>query len=417
MNKRTIVKMMILFSVLYLTECRGNRCGHPVENENTVNSTDARSRDFGVKTRRRQQGRGRQVKLDQEEITLSEEVKNQIDLKTVQVEEQPIASTLEAMGKVLAPNDRKAIVGHAFTARIVKLHVSVGDWVKPSQPLVTLESEEVGDAKADFFKARTDYDLAKINFNREERLYQKDIGAKKDYLEMRARFQIARANLDSSEKKLLILGFSKEQINGLIDQHNITPLITIRAPISGRVIRNNAVLGAMIDQSTEIMVIMDPTVLWIDAEIFEKDLSKISINQKVQIGVPAFPDETFCGRIHYIGDVVNPTTRTITVRTQVENLGFRLKPGMFADISILMEKKNQALTVPVSAILDDGPDRIVFIQRGGHYIMRRVAVGAKHNNHVEILEGLEAGDRVVTRGNYQLRSRLKEAGIKQAHVH
>jgi len=321
------------------------------------------------------------------------------------------------MGKVLAPRDRKVIIGYLFTARIVRLHVSVGEWVKRGQPLVRLECEEVGNAKVEFFKARTDFELSNLNFKREQRLFKKDIGAEKDYLSAKATYQISRANLDAAEKKLSILGFSKGKIEGFVREHDITPYITLSSPISGRIIQNNAVIGGMIDQSSEIMVVMDPTVLWIDAEIFEKDLSKIGIDQRVEINVPAYPDETFCGRIHYIGDVVNPSTRTITVRTKVDNKDFRLKSGMFADIKVFLEEETLAITVPFHAVLDDGNDKIVFVQDGNHFIWQKVELGSKHNGQVEILSGIQVGDIVVTRGNYQLKSKMKENLLEYSHTH
>lgn len=350
-------------------------------------------------------------------IRLSGEVEKQINIKTAAVKPGPVKSTLKAMGKVLTPNDRKAIVGCAYSARIVGLHAAVGQWVERDRPLVTIECEEVGNAQSEFVKALTDYELSELDYEREERLFKKDIGAKKDHLEAKARHQIARAALNAAEKKLMVLGLSKEQIRELSETQNVGPRVTVNAPITGRVVMNNAVLGAVVDAPTEIMVIMDLESLWIDAEIFEKDLSKVKKGQEVEIVVPAYPEEHFHGQIHYIGDVVNSDTRTITVRTIVENTDFRLKPGMFADITILTDHKESAVIVPKEAILDDGGRKIVFVRDKDHYALRTVETGARYNGDIEIVNGLSIGEIVVVEGNFQLKSRFQQGAIGRGHTH
>lgn len=353
-------------------------------------------------------------------IHLTGEIEKQVDIKTAEVRPGAVKSTLQAMGKVLAPNNRKALVGFACSARIAKLHASVGTWVKEGQPLVTLMCEEVGNAQCDYVKALTDYELAKLDSDREERLFKKDIGAKKEYLAARASYHIARASLKAAEEKLYVIGLTKKQIAEISRTKSVTPNVTVKAPISGRIVRNHAVLGALIDSSSEIMTIVDLTDIWIDAEIYEKDLSKVKLGQEVEIVVPAYPGEKFLGKIHYIGDLVDPDTRTITVRTKVVNRDFKLKPGMFADINILMNHKAQAVIVPKQALLDDGDLHILFVRdtnETNHFICRVVEVGTVFNGDVEILKGLSLGEQVVIEGNYQLKSKLREGTLKSAHVH
>ena len=350
-------------------------------------------------------------------IHLSEAVEKQIDIKTTTVKPGPVKSTLKAMGNVLCPNEQKAIIGFAFSARIVKLHASVGEWVEQGHPLVTLECEEMGNAQSAYVQALTDYELSRLDFDREERLFKKDIGPKKEYLGAKAKYQIALAALKAAEKKLAVMGLPKKEIDEISQTKNVTPRVTLTSPIAGRIVKNDAVPGAVIDAASEIMVVMDPGNLWIDAEIYEKDLSIVKKGQDVDIVVPAYPKENFHGQIHYIGDVVNSETRTITVRTQVDNKDFRLKPGMFADINIMTEHKTNALIIPKEALLDDGDNKIVFVHQHDHYILRPVQTGARYNGDVEILDGLKLGESVVIEGNYQLKSRLQQDLLSGGHVH
>ncbi len=350
-------------------------------------------------------------------ISLSAKEAKAVELESVQATYKPLRSQLQAMGKVLAHQLRKAIVSYAFPARIAAIHVRSGDWVQAGQRLVTLQSEEVGSAKSEFYKAKADHELAKVSFERVKRLFDRGVGAKKDYLSSEAELKVAEATLDAAEKKLHVLGFTEDQVREISETHQINPVITLFAPIGGKIVENKAILGAMIDQATEILTIMDPTLLWIDAEIYEKDIAKIKIGQEVEVSVPAYPGETLKGKISYISDVLNQETRTLTVRTEVENKEYRLKPGMFADIKIFLNHQSKALVLPEEALLDDKEDKIAFIQRDGKYYPQVVIVGAREGGFVEILRGLQEGDTVVTKGNFQLKSKLYEEILKKGHVH
>jgi len=350
-------------------------------------------------------------------VELSDEEKDAIEIETVTASYKPLRSQLQAMGKVLAHPMKKAIVSYAFSARISQIHVRIGDWVKAGQKLVTLQSEEVGTAKSEFYKAMADHELAKMNFEREKRLHDRGVGAGKNFLTAEAELKVSEANLDAAEKKLHVLGFTEDQVKTISETHQINPIIILFAPIRGKIIENKATLGAMVDQETEILTILDPTVLCMDAEIYEKDIAKIRIGQEVEISVPAYPGETFVGKIRYISDVLNEETRTITIRSEVENKSYKLKPGMFADIKIILDSQSKALVLPKEAILDDKEYKIVFIKINEKYFPQVVEIGAKENNLIEILSGIKEGDEVITKGNYQLKSKLYDEILKKAGIH
>jgi len=352
-----------------------------------------------------------------DEIGLTEKENSAIEIKTVKAEYKPLRSQLVATGKVIAHPYRKAIVSYAFPARIAQIHVRIGDWVKSGQELVTLQSEEVGNAKSEFYKTQADYELAQVNYERQKRLYDRGVGAQKDYLAAEAEFKVAEANLNAAEKKLHVLGFTESQIKEIAETHQINPVITLFAPIRGKIIENNAILGAMVDQATEILTILDPTILCVDADLYEKDIAKIREGQFVEALVPAYPGEKFVGKICYISDVLNEETRTITVRAEMENQNYKLKPGMFADIGISLNHATDVLVVPEEAILDDKDNKIVFVKQDNKFFLHVVETGAKENNYVEIISGLSEGDFVVTDGNFQLKSKMYEEILKKGQVH
>ncbi|MEW6363497.1 MAG: efflux RND transporter periplasmic adaptor subunit [Acidobacteriota bacterium] len=350
-------------------------------------------------------------------VELSEAEQGAVEIKTAEVGRRPMRSQLKAMGKVLIPQKKKAIVSYAFSARVSEIHVSLGDWVRAGQELVTLESEEVGNARSEFYKARADHELANRSLERERLLFNRGVGAEKDVLQSEASFKAAEATLNAAEKKLHVLGFTEAQVLEMDKSHQINAVITLHSPLSGKVIDTKAILGGMVDQTTEIFVIMDPTVLWIDAEIYERDVSRIRVGQEVQVSVPAYPAERFEGRVTYVGDVLKEDTRTITMRTQVDNRGQQLKAGMFADVTIYLDQPTEVLALPVEAVLDDRGEKMVFLSVDGGFEPRAVAVGCRENGFYEILDGIEPGEKVVTAGSYQLKSKLLDEELKQAHVH
>jgi cobalt-zinc-cadmium efflux system membrane fusion protein len=420
--RRTGLALILISAMLVAGGCR-----HPSSDREKRGPESPKSSQ-GQRQRQRQMtqaGPGRRAEAgspartwgDIDAVTLTEAERQAIDIETVAVGRRALTSALQATGKVLAHQFRKAIVSYTFPARISEIHVKVGDWVKPGQKLVTLQSEEVGKAKSEFYKAVADHELAASIHERDQRLFDRGVSAQKNLLASDAELKVAEANLNAAEKKLHVLGFTEAEVRAIAETHQINPTITLFAPITGKIIQNTAVLGGIIDQSTEILTILDPRVLWVDAEIYERDIARVKIGQDVEISVPAYPADRFAGTVSYISDVLKESTRTITVRTEVENKDYKLKPGMFAKIRISVDHQTQALVLPEEAVLDDQDNKMIFIQKDGKFIPRLVDIGIRDDGYLEILSGVQPGDEVVTRGNYQLKSKLLDEVLKKAGVH
>ncbi len=350
-------------------------------------------------------------------VRLPDAVCDAVGIQVEKVKSRECKSVLKAMGKVLAPQPQTAIVSYPFAGMVAEIHVGVGDWVEEGQHLITLESQDVGDAKSEFYKATAHAELARLNFQREERLLEDGIGIKKNFVAAEAEHKVAQASLEAAHKRLHILGFTDEQVEEIADSHQINPTIILDAPIAGKVVDIKPVRGAMVDPSTEIMLVIDLRSLWVDAGVYEKDIAKVRAGQEVEIAVPAYPGETFNGKISYIGDVVDDETRTITVRADVSNEQFRLKPGMFADVDVVLNGGARMLVVPSAAVLEEGDQKIVFVKQDDSFVRREIQAGAVEGDHQRVLGGLEAGEEVVIEGNHELKSKLQEGILKAAEVH
>jgi cobalt-zinc-cadmium efflux system membrane fusion protein len=339
-------------------------------------------------------------------VTLASDVGATIGLAVEEVQPRTFTLAVTAPGKVRANQDRIAFVGPIIEGRISDVFVSWGDRVERGQVLAYLESVDVGEAKAAYFRSRAELRVAEANLERKRRLFDEQIIPRKDLLEAEAEYTSAQAEADAAEKALHVIGFTEEEVAGFSERHDLTAIMPIVAPISGTIVARQAVIGALADPSVQLFTIMNLSTLWVDAEVYEKDLDKVQPGQRVEISVIAYPDEGFSGRVTYIGDTVDDERRTAVVRTVVENPGGKLKPGMFATVRIITAEKRDAIILPDGAVLRENGKSLVVTEEGGRYRLREVQLGSGGDGMTEIVAGLNLGERVVTSGHYQIAAEL-----------
>jgi cobalt-zinc-cadmium efflux system membrane fusion protein len=342
---------------------------------------------------------------------------------------QSIAGTVAATGKILIPEDRMANIGPVHEGRLVRLYAGQGSIVKKGQKLADLESADIDQAEADYLKALADAEnarrtsLAEVKFaqatyDRNKMLFEKSITAGKNVEAADHDLELAKASaasvmaqtkaaLTSARRHLLILGLKDSEINALASKSSLAAVFSLTSPISGIVIERNGTIGATVGSDANVFKIIDASSVWIDANVFEKDLERVRRGQEVKVSVPAFPGATFSGRVILVSSVVDPDTRSVKVRTEVPNPDGRLKPDMFANVQIITDLHRTAISIPQSAVLDDGGKSVVFVSEGSGYVKRGVNLGIEGNGRVEIIEGLRAGDKVVVKGNYLLLQQSK----------
>jgi cobalt-zinc-cadmium efflux system membrane fusion protein len=345
------------------------------------------------------------------------------------VEPQSIAGTIVATGKILVPEDRMANIGPVHEGRLLRLYAGQGSIVRKGQKLADLESADIDEAEANYLKALADFDsarrtsaaevkFAQATYDRTKMLYEKSITAGKNLQQAEHDLEMAKAAaastaaqakaaLTSARRHLLILGLKDGDIDALANKSSLAAVFSLTAPISGIVIERNGTIGATVGSDANVFKIIDISSVWIDGNVFEKDLDRVRRGQEVKVSVPAFPGVNFSGRVILISSVVDPETRTVKVRTEVPNPDGRLKPDMFANVQIITDLHRTAISIPQSAVLDDGGKSVVFVAEGNGYAKREVHEGIQGNGRVEIIEGLQAGDKVVVKGNYLLLQQSK----------
>ncbi|MCP4726280.1 MAG: efflux RND transporter periplasmic adaptor subunit, partial [bacterium] len=240
-------------------------------------------------------------------------------------------------------------------------------------------------------------------------------------LEAEAKKREAEINVEYTLKMLMLTGLSENDVLTPPDEHQVISGCSVHlvSPIDGEIIERDVIKGEQVEPGDCLFRILDLSSVWIEADIFEKDLAKINKGGRIKIRVPAYPDKTFFGTIFFIGGALDEKTRTIKIRSEVENPEKLLKPGMYASIDVITGEKTGVMAVPEAAILSDDNVHYVFVQEGPGFHRHVISIGARSEGLVEVISGLEAGAFVVVQGNYQLKSRMLMEAVDEhaGHIH
>lgn len=214
--------------------------------------------------------------------------------------------------------------------------------------------------------------------------------------------------LTKVRQQLKVYGMTSEEINQIVQTGMYRSLFLVTAPTSGQIIHQDVTLGATVEKSDSLFSILDTSIVLVEGEAYENTLSLLSekwqTGGEVRIRVPAYLGTIFIGKISQISAVVDSQKRTVHFWTEVNNTDRQLKPGMFAEQTLVIEKLDDVLSVPLSAVLEDGATKFVFVESGNTYIKHEVELGAKDDRYIEIKDGLFAGELVVIQGTHQLMS-------------
>ena len=183
--------------------------------------------------------------------------------------------------------------------------------------------------------------------------------------------------------------------------------LELKAPIDGVIIERAATVGELVDKSKPVYTISDPAQLWAIAEVKERDIALVKLGQAAVFTTLAFPGENFHGKVALIGNQVEAGSRTVEVRIAVDNTDGRLKPGMFVDVEIVTTMLDNVLLIPDRALETEGENQIVFVALGdGRFEKRTVKLGLEQSGRVQILEGVKAGENIVIKGGFILKSEM-----------
>ena len=304
---------------------------------------------------------------------------------------------LRLNGRLVWNEDRTVRVFSPLGGRVQSVAARPGDRVRAGQTLALIAAPELGTAQAEARKAEQDDNLARKSLARVAELVEAGVAPAKDLQAAQADAARAAAERERTQARLDLYGAAK----GAVDQR-----YALAAPIAGVVVERNLNAGqelrpdAVSEKSP--FVVSDPGRLWYLLDVSEADIAHVRPGARVEIGAVALAGDTVAGRITHVADFVDPQTRTVKVRGEVENGDGRLKAEMFVS-AVLRIPATQGVIVPSKAVYLRGEQHYVFVQAGeGRFVRRPVRLGPTGNGHQVVLEGLAAGEQVVVDGNLLL---------------
>jgi len=324
----------------------------------------------------------------QEAVKIDPVIQQNMGIRLGKVTKGPLIHTLRTYGIITPDETLTAQINLKTSGWIEKLYVDfTGKYVKKGEPLFDIYSPELVAAQEEYLVAfRT--------------LGQARVGG-------------GKSMLDSSQRRLRYFDVPESEIEALEKSQKVKKTVMIRSPVSGFVIRRNAEEGTYIKAGTMVFQIADLSRVWVDAHIYEYELSMIEKGQQAEMTLPYLPDKTFPGTVAFVYPYLQPKTRDLTLRLVFQNPDMELKPEMYADIRIKTVLKGNGLMIPSEAVIRTGLRNVVFISAGnGKFIPKDVILGPLLNNdRIQVLAGLTEGEPVVISGQFLLdsESNLKEA--------
>jgi membrane fusion protein, heavy metal efflux system len=296
--------------------------------------------------------------------------------------------------------------------RAIHIDADLGQEVEPGTVLATLDSREFGEAQSAYLKAKAILYVVTRAYERAQALLKEDIISVAEGQRREGEMVRAQAETREAYQRLRLMGMSDSQINDLAQSRSIQSRVHITAPFHGFVIARNIVVGEVVETTEILFVVADLSQVWVIADVPEIEVpflpGKWSPRAKsIEVRLPSYPDTVFHGPITYVGNVIDPRTRTLRVRLELPNPEFRLKAEMYAMIRVYSEPEGDMLVVPQSAVQSRREKRFVFIQSSrATFEVRWVETGESNGEMTTIVKGLQEGDYIVTKNAFTLKSEL-----------
>jgi len=330
-------------------------------------------------------------------VTLTAEAVAAADIRTETAAVRTVARRIAATGE-LEWNPRRVVHLTARTpGRLERVLAVRGDRVRAGQLLAEIYSP-------DFLTLQAEYKQAAARAER--------------HAGDAAEEAPARAILAGARERLALLGVPAAEIERLDGGAEPRPLLAVHAPIGGTVLESGVVTGDAVELGTSLFRLADPSTLWACLHILEKDVGSLEAGTEVVLNPVAYPGQEFRGRLVLIGDVFDPSTRTVEGRVEIANPAGKLKAGMYVQASVAAGGERPALVIPEVSVQSDEGRAVVFVKTGERtFVRREVLTGEKFGGTIEILDGLAAGETVVTSGSFLLRSEFRKGSLEDEHGH
>ncbi|WP_198971076.1 efflux RND transporter periplasmic adaptor subunit [Xylophilus sp. ASV27] len=334
------------------------------------------------------------------------------NFKVAPLRSAEIAPVQEVAGRIEANERMVSRIGASVTGRVTDVLAELGDSVRAGQALARVASPELTQAQLAVLRASASTSLASRAVERARQLIQADVIGSAELQRRESELAIARAELRAATDQLRLLGVSAGEVEQLRNQGTLITATVVSAPRAGVVVERTVSQGQVAQPGDPLFTVADLSTVWVVGALPEQAASTVEAGQSVEIEVPALGGTRLTGKIIYVGATVQPETRTVAIRTQVDNASRALKPQMLATMHISGTPR-MALALPAAAVVRENDRDHVFVQTGERqYRLTPVELGPQSNGLRPLLQGVKEGTEVVVEGAFHLNNERKRAELE-----
>jgi RND family efflux transporter MFP subunit len=314
---------------------------------------------------------------------------------------------------VVEPNAyRQVAVTPLVGGRVVQVSAQLGDRVRRGQALAEVYSPDLAEARTKYTAAKAMLDAHDRELQRIQKLVGIGAASRQELERIHAEHAAQTAEVESARSRLQLLGAAPdESVAGKPEASTIT----IVAPIDGVVTERLANTGLNVDATAKLFSVVDLSSVWIVADVYEKDLGRVRVGAPATVTTTAYPGLSLSGRVSYIDPELNTSTRTAKARIEVANPRAELRIGMYADVAIDMGEGTSAISIPKAAVQNVADRQVVYVTTPNEptkFVEREVTLGHSSGDVVEVVSGLSARDRVVSKGSFSIRAEAERLGLR-----
>jgi cobalt-zinc-cadmium efflux system membrane fusion protein len=323
-------------------------------------------------------------------------------IKISVVSQGDVSDILRVAGQIDYDEQALTRIGASVTGRVTQINAQLGNEVKKGDTLALINSSELSNSQLAYLKARSEKEFHRRTVQRAKTLFEADVISAAELQRRESEYEVASAQTRAAQDQLRVLGVNLKAMEELATTGAIDSVASVMATIKGVVVERKVTTGQVVQPADVLFTVADLSRVWAVAQVPEQQVAQVKVGQSVRIEVPALENEKLIGKLIYVGQTVNPESRTVLVRTELDNTSGRLKPSMLA--SMLIESTpTKRVVVPITAIVREQDADYVFIEeKPGSFRLKPVRLSSEHNGQRVVLDGLSQGTRIVSDGAFHL---------------
>ena len=323
-------------------------------------------------------------------------------IKISVVSQGEVSDILRVAGQIDFDEQALTRIGASVTGRVTQINAQLGNEVKKGDTLALINSSELSNSQLAYLKARSEKEFHRRTVQRAKTLFEADVISAAELQRRESEYEVASAQTRAAQDQLRVLGVNLKAMEELATTGAIDSVASVMATIKGVVVERKVTTGQVVQPADVLFTVADLSRVWAVAQVPEQQVAQVKVGQSVHIEVPALENEKLIGKLIYVGQTVNPESRTVLVRTELDNTSGRLKPSMLA--SMLIESTpTKRMVVPITAIVREQDADYVFIEeKPGSFRLKPVRLSSEHNGQRVVLDGLSQGMRIVSDGAFHL---------------